>query len=85
MDDSAKKDNMDDQQQTQKNKISALDLIKTNFDFIQSQYQEDFEKQELIGYEEALEYMDQFVMRPSKKPQAVVQEIRDQNGELLKD
>ena len=44
-------------------KMSALDLIKSNFDFVQNQYQEDYEKQDLIGYEDAIRYIDLFVKR----------------------
>lgn len=47
-------------------KMSAIDLIKSNFDFIQNQYREDYEKQELIGYEEALVQIDDFVNQPPK-------------------
>jgi len=35
-------------------KMSAIDLIKSNFNFIQNQYKDDYEKQDLIGYDEAL-------------------------------
>jgi len=34
--------------------MSAIDLIKSNFNFIQNQYKDDYEKQDLIGYDEAL-------------------------------
>ena len=37
---------------------SALDLIKSNIDFVQDQYREDYEKEEFIGYEEALDFID---------------------------
>ena len=39
-------------------KPCALDLIKSNFDFVQAKYQEDFEKEEFIGYDEALTFID---------------------------
>lgn len=44
---------------------SALDLIKSNIDFVQDQYREDYEKEEFIGYEEALYFIDQFVNAPN--------------------
>ena len=44
-------------------KPSALDVIKSNFDFVQNQYREDFEKQPLIGYDQGLELLDKFVFK----------------------
>lgn len=38
------KEEKKDEQQEEENKMSALDLIKANFDFVQNQYREDFEK-----------------------------------------
>ena len=44
-------------------KPSALDLIKANFNHVQNKYIEDFEKEDFIGYDEALTYLDQFVQQ----------------------
>lgn len=48
---------------------SALDLIKSNFDFVQNQYREDYEKQPLIGYDAALEIIDKFVAKQTNANQ----------------
>ena len=48
-------------------KPSALDLITSKFDFVQEQYRQDYEKQDLIGYKDALRALDQFVHSPTPK------------------
>lgn len=55
---------------TNQTKPSALDLITANFDFVQEQYREDYEKQDLIGYDDALKCLDQFVSDNDKKKDA---------------
>lgn len=42
-------------------KPSAMDLISENFDHVQTKYIADFQKENLVGYDEALMYLDQFL------------------------
>lgn len=57
-------------------------MIKTNFDFVQTQFREDYEKQDLVGYETAFECVTQFVENPHRGAFKATEDTKDHKAFL---